>query len=253
MIRHNSLGLGESLSLLAATVTISGSFKKSLTAIQKTILQFQQHGFVVLSPQLGRPREEKDGFVFLDKDVGDPKTIERNHLDAIVNSDLLYIVNPKGYVGLSVAFEIGYALANGIPVFCLERPEDTILGEFVKIKHNVPEIKESLSISSVDFNVVTVRRLQDLVRDFTKQKGFESESLRDKILLLTEELGELSRVARASAGLKVSKRVLTSKARIAAELADILIYVSDIANITGVDLGEAFLDKMSENRKRQWR
>src|SRR5262245_45811093 len=92
-------------------VTVSGSFTKHWENVEGVVKQFGELGVNVLSPVNGPPIREDDGFVYLRGDMGSPDTIERKHLSAIRQSDLLYIVNPGQYVGKSVVLEMGYALA----------------------------------------------------------------------------------------------------------------------------------------------
>jgi NTP pyrophosphatase (non-canonical NTP hydrolase) len=44
----------------------------------------------------------------------------------------------------------------------------------------------------------------------------------------------------------------TDKAELAAELADVLLYLLQIASISDIDLEQAVLDKLDENHKRTW-
>lgn len=41
-------------------------------------------------------------------------------LDKIDGADLVYVVNPGGYIGRSLAFDLGYAVARGRTICCLE-------------------------------------------------------------------------------------------------------------------------------------
>ncbi len=42
------------------------------------------------------------------------------------------------------------------------------------------------------------------------------------------------------------------KEALAAELADVLLYLLQLASISGVDLGQAVMDKLDKNYKRTW-
>lgn len=42
------------------------------------------------------------------------------------------------------------------------------------------------------------------------------------------------------------------KPELAAELADVMLYLLQLASINDIDLGQAVLDKLEENQKRTW-
>ena len=57
-------------------------------------------------------RDQKTDFILLKSDISDNiRLIEESHLKAISRSNLLFVINPKDYIGISTAFEIGYAKA----------------------------------------------------------------------------------------------------------------------------------------------
>ena len=237
------------------SATISGSFNKDLDEIRKKIHQFQQKGVEVLSPELSRVVSRHEDFVRLEEDKGTPGEIESKHLEAILQSDFLYIVNPRGYIGKSVAFEIGYALSKNIPVYSLETPEDVVLSSFIKPRKRVDAIKREIVAKRHRIFTrkhLTLKELQDYVRDVTKSRGFEKETIEDAMLLLVEEVGELAKAIRNFLGLKSSrKRDLRKDVRY--ELTDCLVYLLDIANLANVSIENAFREKERHNSRRKWR
>jgi hypothetical protein len=68
------------------------------------------------------------GFASTFSEGNDPRGIAAC-FDRIDEADALYVVNPSGYVGKSVAADIGYALARNKRVFALEPIEDPPLGD----------------------------------------------------------------------------------------------------------------------------
>lgn len=52
------------------------------------------------------------------------RQLEADHFDAINSADVLYVINPDGYIGNLVAVEIGYAVAKGKPVYFSEKAND---------------------------------------------------------------------------------------------------------------------------------
>lgn len=109
-------------------IVISGSFRKFYCGICETINTLESNGITVLSPKISQIINPKDEFVVFEHDISDdPRILEDNHLHAIDQADALFVYNPNGYVGLSAALEIGYAISLGIPIYFKEKPEDFTL------------------------------------------------------------------------------------------------------------------------------
>jgi NTP pyrophosphatase (non-canonical NTP hydrolase) len=80
-----------------------------------------------------------------------------------------------------------------------------------------------------------------------RRRGWDDESARDTMLLLTEEIGELARAVRKHEGLKRDHAYDTD---IAEELADVQLYLLHLASIQKIDLGDAVTAKETHNEKR---
>lgn len=104
------------------TVTIAGSYRKHLSAILRARAEFIAHGARVLRPASDEVLKDAGAFVQLVGDPADPGEAARQQLGAIRRSDLVYVVNPGGYIGASAMLEIGYACALAIPVVSSEPP-----------------------------------------------------------------------------------------------------------------------------------
>lgn len=72
-----------------------------------------------------------------------PREIENWHLRAIEQSDFILLHAPEGYVGISAAMEIGYALALKKLIFSRTAPVDVMLRELVYV---VPSVYDALCI-----------------------------------------------------------------------------------------------------------
>jgi len=241
------------------SATISGSFNKYFGQIKQKVLEFEQQGISVLSPKPSEPVLRKGSFVILESDKGTPREIELTHLKAISQSDFLYIVNPRGYIGKSVAFEIGYAFSRNIPVYSLERPKDPVFCFLIKPEKSIQAIKEALRTREgeraenlLSKRELTLNQLQDFVQSMIRKRGFEKETMHDVLLLLIEEMGELARAVRGFTGLKISRRQLEKCENLGEELADCLIYLVDLANLADIRLEDAFREKEATNSKRRW-
>ena len=95
----------------------------------------------------------------------------------------------------------------------------------------------------------TLAELQTRVEEMERRRGFESDSVVTKCLLLAEEVGELAKAVRARSGIAMERGVTTD---MGGELADVLIVLCTIANRAGVQLGDAVTLKMRGDESRDW-
>lgn len=240
------------------SIVISGSFRKYYSDIRGMITRFETLGVQVLSPKHSEVVNPGDDFVLLETDESTClERVERAHLSAIRQADALYLYNPDGYIGLSSAMEIGWALAFGKPVYAKEACEDVTLQYFACKAGTPDEVKACLLGKKGDLGgrlspQSSLEALQSYVQKVVARRGFDSETPRDKILLMLEEFGELAKAVRKYVGLKIDKDRDEEYSELKYELADILIYLLDLANTCGIDLFDAFQEKERQNRKRQW-
>lgn len=97
----------------------------------------------------------------------------------------------------------------------------------------------------------TLAIFQKYVAELEIERGFKSQTIIDKCLLLGEEVGELFKAVRKTEGLSVDSN--STFTEVGDELTDILIYLCAIANRKGIDLEEAFREKEEKNKKRVWK
>jgi len=113
-------------------VTLSGSFHKDPAGLDRSYRELVRNQCQVLSPRSLEFKDRAALFVRHAVEQGDDSaTIQKHHLQAIALSDFLWIHAPSGYIGTSTAMEIGYAYANGTPIFSHDSPEDEMLKHFV--------------------------------------------------------------------------------------------------------------------------
>lgn len=225
-------------------VTVSGSFTKHWSAVQNAVAEFGNQGAEVLSPHEGPPVREDSGFVYLRGDAGSAEAIERQHLIAIQGSDLLYVVNPEGYLGTSVALEIGFALAWDTPIWSSDPFGELPHSQLVRVgdpAQALNRIRENLG--DLEFPVEAgLPELQDYIRRMARARGFDQERPEQILILLVEEVGELAKAMRFRLQLATSESDRASK-NIPLELADCLIYILHLANSTDVQLLSALREK----------
>lgn len=106
-----------------------------MSEVAQTIAEFEKLGVSVLSPKFIKPKNPGAEFVLFEgEDTASPKELEDRHLEAIRQSDALYVVDPDGYVGNSAVMEIGFALSLGRPVFAKWQPIEFILSQTGYVK-----------------------------------------------------------------------------------------------------------------------
>lgn len=118
----------------AMQVTVSGSFKQAMEEVQDVVEEFAERGVLVLSPADPRIVDQFGDFVFVASDqVRHIRTVQGRHFASIAASDFLWLVAPDGYVGISAAMEIGFAVSRDIPVFSGEVPADLTVRQWVSV------------------------------------------------------------------------------------------------------------------------
>jgi NTP pyrophosphatase (non-canonical NTP hydrolase) len=98
---------------------------------------------------------------------------------------------------------------------------------------------------------ITVEGLQDYVRRMVIVRGFDNESVSNKLILLMEEMGELAKAVRKEAGMKFSET--TRRTELEEELADVQIVLLDVAGKLGVNMRSAVAAKEMKNSQRTWK
>jgi NTP pyrophosphatase (non-canonical NTP hydrolase) len=96
----------------------------------------------------------------------------------------------------------------------------------------------------------TLADYQQYVREMVAERGFK-EDVRNKFMMLIEEVGELAKASRKAAGMKLANDVANQDA--AAEAADVFIVLLGLCNLLGINLEQAFRDKEELNKKRVWK
>lgn len=123
-------------------ITISSSLKFT-KEIKQAISKLEKIGVVALFPNLDSPTE----FDRIDLEI--MKELEAEHFKAIDESEALYVICPKGYVGKLVSAEIGYATAKKKPIIFSETPEDLGIQALASLYiplEEVEKLKESKTL-----------------------------------------------------------------------------------------------------------
>lgn len=107
---------------------LHGSLRKHLREMGAAFEIFQNAGIEVVAPSMNDIVKEEDGFLFFrGEERSDPRLIELLYLRQLRElgpNGFSYFVNPDGYMGKSVSYELGIAQASNVPSYFLHRPVD---------------------------------------------------------------------------------------------------------------------------------
>ena len=130
-------------------VVLSGSFHRDSKALRKLFKELETNGCRILAPLSIDFINTNDEFIRAGSDVDySVEELERAHLRAIKEADLVWLHAPDGYVGLSAAFELGVAYQLGKPLFSHQKPQDPWLGQIVNQINSVFEALYLLSAAT---------------------------------------------------------------------------------------------------------
>ena len=97
----------------------------------------------------------------------------------------------------------------------------------------------------------TLLGLQKYLDEVCKERGWVKDTYSEKFLLFTEEVGELAKAIRKTAGL-YDEEAKQKNIVLEEEFADVLSYLLDLANCFQIDLEKAFREKERINENRSW-
>lgn len=113
-------------------VVLSGSFHRDPEGLERDYRELALNQCQILSPRTLTFKDSLQPFVRHKVEESDSvATIQKHHLQAIALSDFLWIHAPDGYIGISTAMEIGYAYAQGIPIFVANDVQDEMMNNFL--------------------------------------------------------------------------------------------------------------------------
>lgn len=230
------------------SVVLCGTYRKDPEGLRRIFEKLQDTGFTVLSPKNPIIENEEQGFVYMRNETGfSPEEIERRHLDAIQRADFVWFFAPDGYVGPTGALEVGFARANGIPIYSDTPLKDLAIGHFIERVDSPLAVHNLFAQNQVLPPQPGVRRFQHYYRQAAIHRGYTSENAKDCLMLMMEEVGELARALRKR--FHITRHGKTDSQE-ALELADVFIYVVHMANILKIDLPKAVQDKELLNIKK---
>ena len=96
-----------------------------------------------------------------------------------------------------------------------------------------------------------LKNFQQYIKEMTKLRGFDKETIAELFMLFLEKSGEFARAARKTAGIKSDVNKIVNS-NLKHEAADVFIYLLTICNKLGIDLESAFRKKEEINNSRTW-
>ncbi|KMT10747.1 hypothetical protein BVRB_5g114050 [Beta vulgaris subsp. vulgaris] len=112
---------------------------------------------------------------------------------------------------------------------------------------------ESFKECSITSKDVSLQELKQRLADFARVRGWEQyHSPRNLLLALVGEVGELSEIFqwRGEVERGLPNWNADDKEHLEDELSDVLLYLVQLADVCGLDLGKAALTKISKNGKK---
>lgn len=111
---------------MAYQVSVIGSFRKHYNEVVRIVNVLRKIGLNVASPNGSKVCNSVEAFVIFETDNQEftPEEIQMITLEKILNSDAVYVCNPKGYVGKTTCYEIGFCYSRNKPLYFLEKPKD---------------------------------------------------------------------------------------------------------------------------------
>lgn len=162
-------------------VVISGSFRKHLQDINQALKNFNKSEVKVLAPQTAEVINNKGGFVFIATD--DPKksadVLEKEFMANIKRANFLYVANAGGYVGQSMATEMGVAIINNVPIIVAE--EIKVFSD--QISNKAQELIKKSVFWQLSINEINSEKIAKL-----KLVSFTPVNLSNKEMLLLKSL-----------------------------------------------------------------
>ena len=113
---------------------------------------------------------------------------------------------------------------------------------------NQKELFENLKSNS------TLPDIQNYIEKILQLGGLSNQTVRDKLLLLTEEVGELTKAVRKNlSGASIDPDRINNYDSVESEIADVLIVLISVANVLKIDVFKSLKDKEKVNINRKWK
>lgn len=183
-------------------------------------------------------------------------------------------MDPEYIRRLARAYDAWLSNLHEIPVLPVDVSEKDFLADPADLAHIVSRVEDALAQQTplqrpheVEDRLLQQGRLgayQQFHRQLDDSKGFDPD-LFFNYMLLVEEVGEIvtelvrvwgesRRLVGDGRGVDEAQETALAqhRATLRGELADLLAYTLKLANYAGIDLEQAYLEKMRQNMQREW-
>ena len=107
---------------------VIGSSMKFRSLVKATMKKLEELGFTPLFPNIDYISEDRDVALTIEE----KNKLAWDHYKAVEESNAVYFILPKGYMGTSCKIELGYALALKKPIYFSEPTNDMGLDGYPK-------------------------------------------------------------------------------------------------------------------------
>ena len=119
--------------------------------------------------------------------------------------------------------------------------------------HNSDAIKSQKELFEDLNSANTLSEVQTYIGKVLELRGFSGQLVQNKVLLLTEELGELAKAIRKySPNASIDHQRLENYDTVESEIADVFIVLVSIANKLNINIFECLKGKEKKNINRVW-
>jgi hypothetical protein len=108
------------------SVSVIGSFRKHYPEVVIAVRELGALGITVRSPADSRIVNPGSDYVRFETDSPESsdQRIQAATMEKILNSDLVYVVAPAGYIGRTTCYELGRVHERSIPIYFSALPQD---------------------------------------------------------------------------------------------------------------------------------
>lgn len=100
----------------------------------------------------------------------------------------------------------------------------------------------------------TLQEVQNYIKKVLELRGLSRQTVPDKLLLLTEEIGGLAKAIRKNlSGASVDQERINNYDSVESEIADVLIVLISLANTMDIDIFKCLKEKEQININRTWK
>jgi len=126
-------------------VVICGSFHRDPAGLKRIFRELEATGCRILSPLSVEFIDTASAVVSSSTEFDMAiEELEKFHLRAMRDADFIWLHAPAGHVGISGAYELGYASCLNKAIFCFEQPSDEMLLTRIRVVRSVFEALEAI-------------------------------------------------------------------------------------------------------------